>query len=302
MPIHLPPISRRRFLGGALAAAGGLALGPDLLAADRGPEARSWALLSDPHLAADRALMSRGINMTRHFEAATAELLKLSAIPEGVLITGDCAYNTGELADYSLLTDLLKPLRLHGMPVHLALGNHDNRQRFWDVFQKEKTAPRPLADRQVALLPVGPFNWYILDSLETTLSSPGLLGPEQLHWLAKALDANPQTPALVVIHHNPGLNGGNLGLKDTLLLFEVIRPRVQVKAYIYGHTHAWKVETDTSGIHLINLPPVSYVFREGEPSGWVHATVGPAGMHLELRCIDTTHKDHGQKVKLEWRA
>ena len=40
-------------------------------------------------------------------------------------------------------------------------------------------------------------------------------------------------------------------------------------AYIYGHTHNWKVESDTSGIHLINLPPVSYVFREGEPSGWV---------------------------------
>src|SRR5690348_141003 len=128
MPIHLPPISRRRFLGGALAAAGGLALRPDLLAADRQPEGRSWALLSDPHLAADRALVSRGINMTRHFEAAAAELLRLSTPPEGVLITGDCAYNTGEVADYSLLTDLLKPLRLHGMPVHLALGNHDNRQ------------------------------------------------------------------------------------------------------------------------------------------------------------------------------
>jgi len=121
--------------------------------------------------------------------------------------------------------------------------------------------------------------------------------------LAKALDANPQTPALVVIHHNPGLNGGNLGLKDTLLLFEVIRPRTQVKAYIYGHTHALESRHGHQWYPtLINLPPVSYVFREGEPSGWVHATVGPAGMHLELRCIDTTHKDHGQKLKLEWRA
>lgn len=302
MPIHLPPISRRRFLGGALAATGALAIRPDLLAAEQQPEERSWTLLSDLHLAADRALVSRGVNMTDHFTAVTAELLRLPSLPEGVLITGDCAYNTGEVADYSLLTDLLKPLRLHGMPVHLALGNHDNRQRFWEVFQNEKTAARPVADRQVALLEDGPANWYILDSLETTLSSPGLLGPEQLHWLAKALDENPKKPALVVIHHNPGLNGGNLGLKDTLPLFGVIRPRVQVKAYIYGHTHAWKVETDMSGIHLVNLPPVSYVFREGEPSGWVHATIGAAGMQLELRCIDTTHKAHGQRVRLNWRT
>lgn len=284
-----------------MAATGSLALRPDLLAGEPA-EAQSWALLSDPHLAADRSLVSRGINMTDHFNHVAGELLQLAAVPEGVLLTGDCAYNTGELADYSLLVDLLKPLRQHGMPVHLALGNHDNRERFWEVFAAEKAANRPLADRQVALLRTGLVNWYVLDSLERTLSSPGLLGPEQLQWLAKALDSNPQTPALVVIHHNPGLNGGNLGLKDTLPLFEVIRPRRQVKAYIYGHTHAWKVETDTSGIHLVNLPPVSYVFREGLPSGWVHATISPAGMQLELRCVDTARKDHGQKVKLDWRA
>ena len=302
MPIHLPPISRRRFLGGTLTAAVGIAIDPGLLAAalDRG--ASSWALLSDPHLAANRALISRGINMTSHLKQVVQELLQLPNLTTGVMITGDCAYNSGELADYSLLVDLLSPLRQAGMEVHLTLGNHDHRERFWQVFQQEKSAVRPVTDRQVALLRTPQANWYILDSLETTQSSPGLLGEEQLHWLAKALDDNPKTPALIVIHHNPGLNGGNLGLKDTLPLFEVIRPRTQVKAYIYGHTHAWKVEPDTSGIHLINLPPVSYVFREGLPSGWVHALVQEKGMDLELRCIDPTHEDHGQKVKLEWRA
>ena len=302
MPIHLPPISRRRFLGGTLAAASSLALNPDLFAAGPEQQPSTWALLSDPHLAADRGLVSRGVNMTNHFKQVSRELLQLSSPPTGVMITGDCAYNTGELADYSLLVDLLNPLRQEGMPVHLALGNHDHREHFWQVFQQEKSATRPVADRQVALLRAPHANWYILDSLETTLSSPGLLGQEQLHWLAKALDDNPKTPALVVIHHNPGLNGGNLGLKDTLPLFEVIRPRNQVKAYIYGHTHAWKVEADTSGIHLINLPPVSYVFREGEPSGWVHARLQDSGVQLELRCVDPNHEAHGQKVRLEWRS
>ena len=59
------------------------------------------------------------------------------------------------------------------------------------------------------------------------------------------------------------------GNNDTVALFEVIRPRKQVKAYIYGHTHTWKVEQDDSGLHLINLPPVAYIFHEGDPSGWV---------------------------------
>ena len=93
-----------------------------------------------------------------------------------------------------------------------------------------------------------------------------------------------------------------MGLKDTLAFLEIIRPRKQVKAYIYGHTHNWKVEQDPSGIHLINLPPVAYVFREGEPSGWVHTTVGQEGMRLEFRSVDPAHKAQGEIHNLAWRA
>ena len=108
-------------------------------------------------------------------------------------------------------------------------------------------------------------------------------------------------PAIVVVHHNPGISG-NMGLKDTVAFFEVIRPRSQVKAYVYGHTHTWKVERQDNGIHLINLPPTSYVFTAGYPSGWVHARLGKKGMQLELHCVDRSHKDHGQVVDLPWRA
>jgi hypothetical protein len=59
---------------------------------------------------------------------------------------------------------------------------------------------------------------------------------------------------------------------------------------------------DDSGIHLVNLPPVAYVFREGNPSGWVHATTRRDGMRLELRCVDPKHKCQGQVVDLKWRA
>jgi 3',5'-cyclic AMP phosphodiesterase CpdA len=285
-----------------LTAAGALALNPKLLGAEVNQDPHSWVLFSDTHLAANRALVARGVNMTNHFKRASEEVLGLGRAPAGVLITGDCAYDSGEVADYSNLGDLLAPLRKAGVPIHLALGNHDHREHFWQAFKEEQASNRAVANRQVSLLRAQNANWYILDSLEQTQSSPGLLGPEQLGWLAKALDQEPTTPALVVIHHNPGLNGGNLGLKDTFPLFEVIRPRRQVKAYIYGHTHSWKVESDTSGIHLVNLPPVSYVFREGQPSGWVHASIEEDAMQLELRCIDPTHKAHGQKMKLQWRS
>lgn len=300
MPIYLPPISRRRFLSRSLKAGAGLALAPSLRAGARDTDANFWALLSDIHLAADRALTSRGVNMTEHFASVSHELLALPSRPAGLFINGDCAFDSGEKGDYALLADLLGPLRQDQMPIHLALGNHDHRGRFWEAFQEAKAAERPVTDKYVALVRAPHANWFVLDSLETTKSTPGLLGREQLDWLAKALDANPEKPALVLVHHNPGMRG-NLGLKDTLPLFEVIRPRSQVKAYIFGHTHAWKVEQDSSGIHLINLPAVAYVFRQGEPSGWVNATLEQNGLRLELRCLNPAHKAHGQIVELKWR-
>ncbi len=300
MPIHLQPISRRQFLARSLTGAAALALSPSLFADAKRTDPNSWALLSDTHLAADRNLVARDINMTDHFTKVSGELLALPECPAGVFFTGDCTYNSGQTADYRHVANLLKPIRQGQMPVHLALGNHDNRERFWQALPADKATQKPLADRQVALLRTPRANWFVLDSLEVTLSTPGVLGRAQLDWLADALDANPDKPALVLVHHNPGLTG-NVGLKDTTALFAVIRPRKQVKAYIFGHTHFWNVWPDQSGIHLINLPPVSYVFQAGAPAGWVHALLEREGMQLELRCVDPTHKSHGQIHKLQWR-
>jgi calcineurin-like phosphoesterase family protein len=301
MPIYLPPLSRRAFLSRTAVAAAALGLKPSLFADNKRTNPDSWALFSDIHLAGDTTQIQRGVNMAEHFTTVSRELLALKESPAALFITGDCALNSGEKEDYATVTKLLEPIRTHQMPIHLLLGNHDNREHFWEVLQEEKSAKRPLSDKQVAIVHTPRANWFILDSLEKTLSTPGYLGAEQLEWLGSALDKNADKPALVMVHHNPGL-GANMGLKDTSAFLDVIRPRKQVKAYIFGHTHTWKIEQDSSGIHFINLPPVAYVFHEGDPSGWVHALVQDKKISLELRCVDTSHKAHGQKVELEWRS
>lgn len=305
MPISLEPLSRRRFLTHAFAGCAALALKPSLFAAARKTDSQSWVLFSDIHLAEDRKLASRNVNMADHFQKASAEVLALPKRPAAIFINGDCAYNNGEKGDYALVAELVAPLRADGMPVHMALGNHDNRERFWAGLQ-DQNVKRPLEDKQAALIKSSRVNWFVLDSLEKTNSTPGLLGEEQLDWLAKTLDANSSKPAIIMIHHNPGEDKSASfsisGLKDTQSLFNIIRPRKQVKAYIFGHTHDWKVDRDPSGIHLVNLPPVAYVFKDGNPSGWVHATMGRSNMRLELRCLDTKHAAHGQVRDLEWRA
>ena len=114
-------------------------------------------------------------------------------------------------------------------------------------------------------------------------------------------DENANKPALVLVHHQPDPGTTSGGLKDTEALFQIIRPRQHVKAVVFGHTHDWKVSQDASGIHLINLPPVAYVFKEPQPSGWVRATLDRSGMDLELRCINQTNPRHGEELRLKWR-
>jgi 3',5'-cyclic-AMP phosphodiesterase len=230
MPIHLPPISRRKFLIRSVVAGAGLALSRTVFAVDKKIDEDFWVLFSDTHIAADRAKIVRDVNMADHLATVSRELLALPERPAGVFVIGDCAWNSGEKDDYATFTNLLEPIRRAQMAVHLALGNHDNRERFWDALEEEKAAKRPLADRQAALLQTPRVNWFILDSLEKTLVTPGLIGADQLDWLARSLDANSNKPAVILVHHNLDSGEKSIGLRDTEELFKVLRPRKQAKA------------------------------------------------------------------------
>lgn len=302
MPIHLPPISRRQFLTRSLTAGAGLVLCPPLFAASRKADEHCWALISDIHLAADPAKLGRGANMTDNFRAVVKEILALSTQPSNTLINGDLAFNTGESKDYEHVLELMKPLRESGMPVHLAMGNHDHRERFRASLLNDKTIKLPLENRQASIIETPRVNWFVLDSLDKTNTTPGVLGEEQLTWLAKSLDANAYKPALIVVHHNPNPEGVKNGLIETKEFLEIIRPRKQVKAYIYGHTHRWNYAQDESGIHLINLPTTAYIFDKSSPQGWVLVDLKEDGMSLKLNCLNKKHAENGRVLDLKWRA
>ena len=84
------------------------------------------------------------------------------------------------------------------------MGNHDNRENFWKILQADKTVRPGLPGRQAAIVRTEEANWFLLDSLIQTRITPGLLGEAQRAWLAGALDANADKPALIMIHHQPG--------------------------------------------------------------------------------------------------
>jgi 3',5'-cyclic AMP phosphodiesterase CpdA len=301
MPFHLPPISRREFLRRSLVAGAGLLTIPALRAASQ-VDPDHWALFSDTHVAGDATLSRFDVNMADHLRAAVAGVRALSSASAGVLVNGDCAFNHGLAEDYGTFTDLLKPLSEAGLPVHLALGNHDDREVFWGAIKDARPATPPLASRQVSIVEGGHANWFMLDSLDVTNKTPGVLGDEQRAWLAKALDARTDKPGLVMVHHNPLFTGGNKsGLLDTAELLQILTPRRHVKALIFGHTHTWRL-TEQDGLHFVNLPAIGYPFKKEEVTGWVDCRLRASGMSLEMHAHDTAHPAHGKVSELNWRA
>jgi 3',5'-cyclic AMP phosphodiesterase CpdA len=270
-----------------------------------GAAADHIALLSDSHIAADKALVFNKVHLSENLGRCVAEVVALKDKPAFALLNGDCALKIGEQGDYTTFLELMKPLRDAGMAVHLTLGNHDDRETFWRAL-----GPSPLGKKSavygkhVTVVEAPQANWFLLDSLDEPNKTPGVLGEKQIAWLGKALDAQAAKPAIIVTHHNPpqakyGNHPG--GITDWPALSDVILPRRQVKALIFGHTHDWTSE-QLEGVHLINLPPTAYVFTAGRPNGWVDAYVREDGVSLQLRSLDEKHPEHGQKLDLKWRA
>ncbi len=301
MPLHLPPISRRRFLASSLAAGVGILTWREAPGQEPSGDANRWVLLADSHLAADRDRVERGVKMADNFGRVVSTVAALNPKPAGVVLNGDAAFLKGEPGDYALLGELLKPLADARIPVHLTLGNHDHRENFRAglIRGMDRT---PLMSRHVSVLETARANWFLLDSLDRVNGTPGELGREQLAWLAQALDARPGKPALVVLHHDPQWSAPaqRSGLVDTESLFAVLVPRKHVKVVFFGHTHRWRRERH-EGIHLINLPPVAYLFDKVSPNGWVDLRLPEGGAVLTLHAFDPQHRQNGETVELAWR-
>jgi 3',5'-cyclic-AMP phosphodiesterase len=302
MPVILPQLSRRSFLKRAALAGAAVALAPEgfagLFGKPRDPH--TFAFFSDTHLAADATLEHSGINMAKNLHDCVRELADWRVKPAAVIVNGDLAFRSGLPEDYARFGKIIHPVRALA-PIHLSLGNHDERENFWQAFPDDAAKPNSVPHKQAAVFASERANWFLLDSLDVTSQTPGEVGDAQLSWLKQELEARPDKPAIVVCHHPLDVTG-LMGLKDSIALEELLVRHRQVKAFIFGHTHNWQVTTHPSGVHLINLPQTSYAFQTGRPSGWVRLTLARDGAEFELRCLDSHHPEHAQVKPLKWRA
>ena len=302
MPVHLPAISRREFLAGTVATGVGLLLPQHAWATSPSGNPNHWALLADSHIWEHRDRAHHDVKPADNFAQAANQILAMKSRPAGAIIAGDCVYIEGKPGDYAVLTEMVQPLRKQGVNVHFALGNHDHRENFYAAVPECRPQGKPTAaDKHVSILATPYANWFLLDSLQRTNFTPGRLGETQLKWLADALDAHADKPALLVAHHNLQENEAGSGLQDSTKLLEVIVPRKQVKAYFFGHSHRWSV-TQHDGLYLVNIPTTAWLFQPTQPRGWVDTQLAANGATLTLHSLDRKHPKQGERHALKWRT
>jgi 3',5'-cyclic-AMP phosphodiesterase len=300
------PLSRRQLLKGGLAlAACAWTFRPDSILAEEPPveslrverpayepDWTRWALLSDTHIAADPEDRYRGFYPYRNLQEVTAQIAYNP--PEGVVITGDLARLKGESSAYVNLKTLLAPVARR--PIHLGLGNHDDRENFFRTFGDGCDAAGVVENKHVITAQTGPVRLIVLDTLLNVNALSGKLGAQQRTWLQTVLRMHDDTPTILFLHHTP-----NFELLDRHRLFEIIKPIGKIKAVVYGHSHQYEY-SQSAGIHLINLPATGFALSDRQPVGWVEAKLTRQGGEFTLHALGGNRKLDGHITPLRWRS
>src|SRR3989475_3369554 len=298
--IFYQPVNRREFLGYSARALALLALSKHTrVLGQEGADAEKQvhlALLSDTHVPADSKNEYRKFLPWENLKTVVPQVIE--SRPEGVILNGDAARLTGELTDYEAVKQLLAPLAAQA-PVYIGLGNHDDRDNFFKVFEHTSGNRQKVAGKHVLVLERPLMRLILLDSLLYVNQAAGLLGKAQRDWLARYLEESAVRPTVIFVHHTLGDGEGDL--LDAERLFRMTRPHKTVKAIIYGHSHKYAFSQE-DGIHLINISALGYNFSDEEPVGWVDAVFAAKGVELKLRAFAGNRADDGKTRSLTWRA
>lgn len=203
-------------------------------------------------------------------ERTLDEILRLNPRPANIIALGDLAYLTGRPEEYARLKEILSVLDGSGITLTMAMGNHDRREHFAEVFP-EYAAKSLLSDRFVYVVETPKADFIVLDSLQqgdddTTWITPGALDDNQREWLQNKLSEYTEKPVFVTAHHP--IN--ETGIKAMLVECP------SCCGYIHGHDHEWR-----PGWRAKNYSELEIIRTLCVPSTGHWGDIGYVLVHLE---------------------
>lgn len=241
-------------------------------------------VLSDLHLLAEGEL-SLGLDTAERLRQGVAAINERHGDADFVAIAGDLA-DLGEHAAYLRLQQILSALT---MPVHITIGNHDDRATYLSVFGADQASATGFIDK---VIDAKGYRIIMLDSAITLGRHDGRIEQVQLDWLGARLAEAADRPVIVILHHhaNPLHTAvDQIILENGPALVDVLKTHPDVRQVIAGHVHytstaIWKgiAFTTLAGGHYSVTIPLGQPWRE--PSD----LSGPAQMAVILADQDQT--------------
>jgi 3',5'-cyclic-AMP phosphodiesterase len=192
------------------------------------------AQISDTHIALGAADADR---RAADLERTLADINALDPASDVIIHTGDVVHG-GRREDYAAAASLLATARA---PVYVAAGNRDDRENLRHSLSRWV---RPLADSGFLDYAVEdfPVRLIAVDTLSSA-SNKGDFSPERARRLTALIEAEPQKPIAVFMHHPPftvpvGPDPLNFVTPEAMAsLQRVLERSGRVLAVFCGHVH-----------------------------------------------------------------
>jgi len=241
-------------------------------------------VMSDLHLVGEGEV-SLTLDTAARLEQAVDAVVARYADADFCVLAGDLA-DLGHRVAYERLQQIIARLPI---PVHITLGNHDDRPTFLDVFGA--THADPETGKVDKVIDAKGYRIILLDSSEPGRVD-GILQPAQIHWLIARLAEATNRPVIVILHHNA--NALHIG-SDTIRILEpdafveALKTHPDIRQVIAGHVHLTSTAT-YRGLPFTTLAGGHYSidFHVDQPDRAVRHLTGPGQMAVVLGTEDRT--------------
>lgn len=242
-----------------------------------------FVVMSDLHLMPAGEL-SMTLDTGARLEQAIETVISRYGDADFCILAGDLA-DLGQAEAYERLKTLIARLPI---PVHITLGNHDDRPTFLQVFGPDLAGETGKVDKVIDLKG---YRVIVLDSSEPGRVD-GVLEPVQIEWLRARLAEALDRPVIVVLHHNANalhIHSDTIRMLEPDAFIAALKTHPDIRQVIAGHVHL----TSTASWHGLPFTTLagghySVGFAVDQPTADVPRLTGPGQMAIVVGMPDRT--------------
>jgi Predicted phosphohydrolases len=240
-----------------------------------------FVVMSDLHVMPEGEL-SVTLDTGARLEQAVEAVIARYGNADFCILAGDLA-DTGHPAAYERLQSIIARLPI---PVHITLGNHDDRATFLSVFGNGFIGETGKVDK---VIDIKGHRIILLDSSEPGRVD-GVLSQAQIAWLHARLAEATDRPVIVILHHNANalhIESDNIRILEPDAFIAALKTHPDIRQVIAGHVHLTSTAT-WRGLPFTTLSGNHYSCSVDQPHVPMRRLTGPGQMAFVIADANST--------------